>query len=83
MSFTMQASAPPLYFESVMQFVLPDGVMNATSSSSCVVTPSRVAVWNAAASGAGLPASIQVITPAIGVPGDGGAIDARRLGLRA
>ena len=68
---TRHASAPPPSFESVMQFVLPDGVVNATSSPSCVVTPSRVATWYSAAS-AVPPASIQAMTSATGALGAGG-----------
>ena len=59
-----------------MQFVLPDGVVNATSSPSCVVTPSRVATWYWAASAGVPPASIQAMTSATGAPGVGGSAGA-------
>jgi hypothetical protein len=57
-----------------MQLTLPDGVVNATSSPSCVVVPSRVALWYAPAS-TGCPAAIQLMTSATGVSVPGGAAD--------
>ena len=54
-----------------MHFDLPDGVVNATSSPSCVAVPSRVAVWNWPTS-AGCPASMNAITSATSAPGSGG-----------
>ena len=68
---TRQASAPPKSLESVMQDDLPDGVVNATSSPSCVVVPSRVAEWYWPTS-AGRPASMKAITSPTGAPSAGG-----------
>src|SRR6478609_3563938 len=76
-SSTRQARAPPKCCESVMQFDVPDGVVNATSSPSCVVVPSRVAAWNWFTP-AGCPDSTNAITSATAAPGcgaPGGIVD--------
>src|SRR5215212_9996904 len=68
---TRHASAPPKFFESVMQSDFPDGVVKATSSPNCVVVPSRVAEWNWPAS-AGWPDSTKATTSAMSEPASGG-----------